>query len=176
MQKRIFQNLVYKTSRRGRVLAKSIPELGLKVNNRLMPSKGLPDVGLFEFAQVPFTTSWWVAPMDFRLTHDCPLLDLEGVGLEMWSLDLMHGWHLGPLQLLVSLALNFCLDSGLWAPNTGLEAADKRRISLLAIKSELYQFYKIKRRDPDWVAKGSEVTSHRPSTFSRNCCFLDIVD
>ena len=119
----------------------------------------MPDVASFEFLTVPFKASFWVSPLDFRLTHDCPLLELEGVGLEMWSLDLMHGWHLGPLQLLVSLSLNFCIDSGLCAPDTGLDAVDSRKISLLAIKAELFNFYKIKRNDPDWVGKGSEVTS-----------------
>lgn len=160
-QKRIFRYLVYKDKQRGRVLAQAIPELGLSQWARLMPSPELPDVASFEFMTVPFQCSWWVAPLDARLTHDCPLLELKGVGLEMWSLDLMHGWHLRPLQLLVSLILNFCLDSGLWAPQTGLDLTDTRKVSLLAIKAELFQFYKIKRADPDWVGKGSEETSHQ---------------
>ena len=91
--------------------------------------------------------------------HDCPLLQLSGVGLEMWSLDIMHSWHLGPLQLLVSLAFNFCLDSGLWAPtSTGLDAAEKRKLSLFAIKAELFQFYRDQKKDPSWVGKSSEVS------------------
>ena len=101
-----------------------------------------------------FTTSWWVGADDARLVHDCPLLQLSGVGLEMWSLDIMHSWHLGPLQLLVSLAFNFCLDSGLWAPtSTGLDAAEKRKLSLFAIKAELFQFYRDQKKDPSWVGK-----------------------
>ena len=159
MQKQIFRLLVYRENRRGRVLAKPFPCLGLPQWARLIPTPTMPDVASFEFLTVPFKASFWVSPLDFRLTHDCPLLELEGVGLEMWSLDLMHGWHLGPLQLLVSLSLNFCIDSGLWAPDTGLDAVDSRKISLLAIKAELFNFYKIKRNDPDWVGKGSEVTS-----------------
>ncbi|CAL1136592.1 unnamed protein product [Cladocopium goreaui] len=157
VQKQIFRLLVCKENRRGRVLSKPCACLGLPQWARLMPTPTMPDVASFEFLTVPFKASFWVSPLDFRLTHDCPLMELKGVGLEMWSLDLMHGWHLGPLQLLVSLSLNFCIDSGLWAPDTGLDAADSRKISLLAIKAELFNFYKIKRSDPDWVGKSSEV-------------------
>lgn len=172
-QKAVFRLLVYKEKRRGRVLAKAFPELGLCQWARLVPSPEMLDVELFEFMAIPFQCSWWVGPLEARVTHDCPLMDLKGVGLEMWSLDLMHGWHLGPLQLLVSLILNFCLDSGLWAPQNGLDAADSRKISLLAIKAELFQFYKLKRADPDWVAKGSEETSPKLSCklWSCPCCF-----
>ena len=96
---------------------------------------------------------------DARLVHDCPLLELSGVGLETLSLDIMHSWHLGPLQLLTSMALNYAIDSNLWAPPTeGLDAADKRKLSLLAIKAEQFQWYKEKRKDPDWRGKGSEAT------------------
>ena len=69
----------------------------------------------------------------------------------------MHGWHLGPVQSLVSLALNFCLDSGLWSPSTDINANERRKLGLLALKAELFQFYKEKRKDPAWTSKGTEV-------------------
>ena len=157
MRTKIYQKLQYKKKYRGRTLVKDLPEFGLKKFSRLMPTPTLPDVAAFEFTDVPFQCHWWVGHVDGRLLHDCPLLKLAGVGLQTWSLDILHGWHLGPLQLLVSLALNYCLDSNLWAPQTdGLDAKDKRHLSLLAIKAELFQFYKEKRKDPDWVGKSSE--------------------
>ena len=94
------------------------------------------------------------------MVHDCPLTTLSGVGLDMWSLDLMHAWHLGPMQQFVSLAMNHCLDSGLWAPDTALDVVDRKRISLLSIKTELFSWYKSQRLDPDWRGKGSEESSH----------------
>lgn len=123
-----------------------------------MPTPTLPDVAGFEFKEIPFETSWWVGPEDGRLLHDCPLLNLSGVGLETFSLDIMHSWHLGPLQLLVSKALNYCLDTGLWGPRAGGggDAQDRRKLSLLAIKSELFAFYRDQRQDKDWLGKGSE--------------------
>ena len=158
-QKRVYQHLFYKKKFLGRVVTENIPELGLPKNARLIPTSTLRDVGDFELMSPPFSTSWWVGPLDGRLLHDCPLMDVTGVGLEMWSLDIMHGWHLGPLQPLVSIAIHFCLESDLWAPRSpDYDAADRKRISLLAIKAELFGFYKLQRLDPEWVGKGSEET------------------
>lgn len=123
-----------------------------------MPSRDLQDVADFEFKKTPFSASFWVLSIEGRLVHDCPLLDVPGVGLEIWSLDIMHGWHLGPMQQLVSLSLNYCLATSLWAPPTPLDAEEKRRLGLLAIKAELHQWYKLQRLDPEWKAKGSEAT------------------
>ena len=159
MRSQLYRKLVYKKKFRGRGLVSDFPTLGLKKGSRLLPTAEIPDVGQFEFLTPPFTTSWWVGADDARLVHDCPLLQLSGVGLEMWSLDIIHSWHLGPLQLLVSLAFNFCLDSGIWAPtSTGLDAAEKRKLSLFAIKAELFQFYRDQKKDPSWVGKSSEVS------------------
>lgn len=158
LRTQVFRKLAYKKKLRGRALLSDLPNLGLRKNSRLMPTPWMPDVAQFEFTQVPFTSHWWVGPADARLVHDCPLLDLTGVGLETFSLDIMHSWHLGPVQLLVSLTLNFCIDSGLWAPSTiGQDAQDRRRVSLQGIKAELYQFYRDQRQDADWRGKGSEV-------------------
>ena len=157
MRTRIYQVLGYRKKYRGRVVLQGIPELGLRKNSRLMPTSTLPDVSQFEFTPVPFSTSWWImSPDTGRLLHDNPLMEVAGVTLESLSLDLMHTWHLGPVQILVSRALNLCLDSGLWAPSTQLDAAEKRRLGLYAVKVELMQFYRDQRADPEWNKRGSE--------------------
>ena len=156
-QKKVYKHLGYKKKFRGRVLLRDIPELGLKKFNRLMPSTSLQDVANFEHTAVPFETSWWLASPDERLLHDCPLVMVPGIGLHAWSLDLMHGWRLGPVQTFVSLALNFCLDSGLWSPSTNIDANERRKLGLLALKVELFQWYREKRKDPAWTKKGTEV-------------------
>ncbi|CAJ1390676.1 unnamed protein product, partial [Effrenium voratum] len=161
VQSLLFRNLEYRERLRGRVLVRAFPELGLPKHARLLPSQALPDVGKFEFTPTPFPATFWTASADARLTHDCPLLALSGVGLESFSLDIMHTWHLGPLQLLVSLCINFFLDTGLWAPaNSGgrVDASDKKKVALLAIKAELFQWYKEQRKDADWRARGTEAS------------------
>lgn len=170
MRTKVYQVLGYRKKFRGRVVLQDIPELGLRKHSRLMPTATLPDVSKFEFLEPPFSTSWWVmSPETGRLLHDNPLMEVSGVTLEALSLDLMHTWHLGPVQILVSLALNFCLDTGFWAPSTNLDAAEKRRLGLYALKAELFQFYREQRADPDWNKRGSEEPRlHKPykSIFS----------
>ena len=154
----VANNLGYRKKYRGRILLADVPQLGLKKFSRLMPTRDLQDVADFEFKQTPFRAAWWVLSTEGRLVHDCPLMDVPGIGLEMWSLDIMHGWHLGPLQQLVSLSLNYCLETGLWAPPTRLDAEEKRRLGLLAIKAELHQWYKEQWQDAEWRSKGSEAS------------------
>ena len=157
LRSKVYQSLAYRRKFRGRVLLRDVRELGLKKHSRLMPSTTLPDVAMFEFMEVPFTASWWTATPDDRLLHDCPLFQVPGVTLEAWSLDLMHAWHLGPVQTLVSMGFNFCLDTGLWSPKTDIDASEKRRLGLLALKAELFQWYRDQRKDPEWRKRGTEV-------------------
>ena len=160
MLRTIARNLEYNRDARGRHLVRDVdlPQLRLRKGWRLEPSRSLPDVAQFEFQAVPFEATFWVAPRTARLTHSCPLYLLEGVSHKSWSIDLMHAWHLGPLQQLVSLAIHTCISSGVFSPRTAnMAPADVRELALLAIKAELFQFYKILRsEDPDWRQKGSE--------------------
>ena len=84
---------------------------------------------------------------------------VEGFGLQSFSIDLMHTWHLGPIQPLVSLALHCCLDAQILNPNAFSLNADRQKVGLMAIKSELLQWYKQQRKDPEWLKKGTEVAS-----------------
>ena len=168
LQRLVTRNLVYNKKLRGRVLTTSLPELGLCKGSRLEPTSQLADVASFEYVATPFKACFWVGPEDARLTHMCPLFRLHGVTLDTWAIDIMHAWHLGPLQQLVSLSLHFCMDCGLWAPRTTqLAAADRKEMSLLAIKAELFQFYKeIRNTDPEWRQKGTEATWNHMERFS----------
>ncbi|CAE7541050.1 unnamed protein product [Symbiodinium sp. CCMP2592] len=155
----ITRHLEYKKATLGRALVCDLPQLGLRKGWRLEPCPGLPDVGQFEFTPLPFDCTFWVGPEDGRLTHGCPLFDIPGLTWESWAIDIMHSWHLGPLQQLVSLTLHFCIGSGLFAPKTiHLNASDRQQMSLLVIKSELFLFYQqLRELDPEWKRKGTEV-------------------
>ena len=137
----ILRHLEYKKAARGRALVCNLPQLSLRKGDRLEPSAALPDVAQFENTPVPFDCTFWVAPEDARLTHGCPLFQVPGVSWSTWAIDIMHSWHLGPLQQLISLTFHFCIGSGLFAPRTvHLDAADRNQMSLLVIKSELFVF------------------------------------
>ena len=154
----ILRHLEYKKAARGRALVCNLPQLSLRKGDRLEPSAALPDVAQFENTPVPFDCTFWVAPEDARLTHGCPLFQVPGVSWSTWAIDIMHSWHLGPLQQLISLTFHFCIGSGLFAPRTvHLDAADRNQMSLLVIKSELFVFYQqLRESDADWKRKGTE--------------------
>ena len=57
--RQIFQYLVYRKDCRGRAIIQSIPELGLKKWDRLLPSKTLPNVANFEVTEPPFQVTFW---------------------------------------------------------------------------------------------------------------------
>ena len=142
------------------MLTKAVPELNLQKGHRLMPSPDIPDVAEFEYKEVPFQATFWTGGLHDRVVHDNPLLLIQGVGLHTFSIDLMHTWHLGPMQQLVSLSLNCCLDAEILNPNTlSLAAPDRKKVGLMAIKAELFQWYKEQRKDPEWLAKGTEVAA-----------------
>ena len=121
MLRTIPRNLEYNRDARGRHLVRDVdlPQLRLRKGWRLEPSRSLPDVAQFEFQAVPFEATFWVAPRTARLTHSCPLYLLEGVSHNSWSIDLMHAWHSGPLQQLVSLAIHTCISSGVFLAQDG---------------------------------------------------------
>ena len=158
-QSRVFTLLQYNKTRRGRALIQPVPELGLCKGHRLMPAPDLRDVAEFESKQPPFYATFWIGGVDDRVVHDNPLLLVKGLGLHTFSIDLMHTWHLGPMQQLVSMSLHCFLDAGILNPNTlFLNAQDQKKVGLMAIKAELFQWYKEQRKDPEWLAKGTEET------------------
>ena len=155
----ITPQLEYKYKRRGRALVRDLPALGLRRGARLEPTAALPDVGMFEHTPLPFEATFWVGPEGARLTHSCVLFKIPGVSLDTWAIDIMHTWHLGPIQQLVSLALHFCINSGIFAPRTqNLDASDMQEMSLLTIKSELFLFYKEIRESDGMATQGNRGT------------------
>ena len=158
MQKRIYASLIYKKKCRGRCLKQDMVSLGLKRGNRLEPSEEMPDVGMFETMTVPFLALFWIWGKDARILHTNPLLLIPGFTLDKWAIDLLHTWHLGPIQAFVALVLFMLLASGLWTPTSRyLDQKDKDQLSLLNIKSELYGWYKTMGKDPKWKKSGTEI-------------------
>ena len=63
---------------------------------RLKPSAALPDVGSFEKQQCPFQCIFFRAVEHARVLHISPLLQIPGVSLGSWCIDLLPSWHYGP--------------------------------------------------------------------------------
>ncbi|CAE7256188.1 unnamed protein product [Symbiodinium sp. CCMP2592] len=145
---------------RGRCLLKAFQQLGLPKWARLEPSTLLPDVGSFEQQQSPFSCIFYVAGEHGRVLHVSPLLQIPGVSLSSWCIDLLHTWHYGPMSTYLTFALRALLSTDIYKPGNSavLDKEENDKLSLMALKAELWMFYKHRRAtDKEWSKKGSEV-------------------
>ena len=157
-QRSIYRCLAYKRKYRGRTLIEDIPALGLSKGNRLEPSPSMPDVAMFETKDVPFLCTFWIGDIHGRVVHGNPLVDICGFVIELWGIDILHTWCLGPIQAFVAFVIHLLIASGVYYKKLPwLDQEDADRISLNFIKAELFAWYKSMRRDPHWRRTGTEV-------------------
>ena len=141
----------------GRVLKKEFAALGLKQGDRLEPSSELPDVDTFNVQPCPFKSVFHTAGPNSRVLHISPLLSIPGVSLDTWCVDVLHTWHYGPLSTFIASALRTLLQTPIYQPNMdGLDNIETQKLALLALKAELWMYYKRKRHEEDWRKRGSE--------------------
>ena len=127
---------------------------------RLEPSTLLQDVGSFEHKQCPFTCIFYVAGEHGRVLHMSPLLQIPGVSLNTWAIDLLHSWHYGPMSTYLTFTLRALLNTEIYKPGNSavLDKEENDKLCLMALKAELWMFYKHRRAtDKEWSKKGSEV-------------------
>jgi hypothetical protein len=135
--------------------------------DRLHPSRLLRDVADFErqpSSAYPFRCLFWRLgdPKTARLIHHSPLMDIPGVGMESYAVDILHTWHLGGIPRYCGLALWAILRSDAYAYDLPphLYAEDRMHIKLLRLRSDLWIHYKaMQQEDPSWRTKASQVWS-----------------
>ena len=158
MRSRILGLLRYKKTFVGRGLVGAIPELGLMPGDRLEPSLALMDVARFGQTPVPFEATFWRMTTDDRCVHSSPLFWIPGIRIDTQGPDTLHVWALGPVVSYVGKAIWFLVKCQLYNPNIShISPEDCAKIALLKIKNKLMQHYRLKRADPEWRKKGSEV-------------------
>ena len=158
VQKLIYQNLLYRKNGRGRCLRRAIKALGLPKGARLEPSAALQDVGKFEVTSCPFRCTFYIAGKHGRALHISPFMQIPGMSLETWGIDILHTWHFGPMSSFICYVLKHLLQSPIWKPTIpGLDKEESDKLSLLALKAEMWTYYKLRRQqDARWREKGSE--------------------
>ena len=73
-------------------------------------------------------------------------------------MDILHTWHYGPLSTFITVVLRELIQTPIFQPNMdGLDKLESDKLALLALKAEMWSFYKHKRQDEDWRKRGSEV-------------------
>ncbi|CAE7376332.1 unnamed protein product, partial [Symbiodinium microadriaticum] len=145
---------------RGRCIRASFPALGLKQGWRLDPSPGLEDVCDFAKKQCPFKCVFFIGGKDARILHVSPFLQIPGVSVETWCVDILHTWHYGPMSTFIAYSLRLLLTTMIYRPAIpDLEKVEADRLALLCLRAELWTYYKRLREsdsDGSWKAKGSE--------------------
>ena len=149
--------LRYGKAGRGRVLKQGYRPLALQRGWRLEPSPGLADVDDFNEHRCPFTCTFYTGGKHGRVLHCSPLLQIPGVTLETWCVDILHTWHFGPMSTYITFTLQQLLSTPVWKPGVqGLEKEDEQKLSLFALRAEMWAYYRRKRNDPEWQKRGSE--------------------
>ena len=151
--------MFYRKAGRGRCLQKEFRPLGLPRRARLEPTSSLPDVGTFEDQQPPFSCLFYIGGIDGRVLHVSPLFQVPGLSLDSWCIDLLHSWHYGPLSMYLTCTLRALLSTDLYKPGNAatLDKEENDKLCLLALRGELWMYYKQKRAtDPEWNKRGSE--------------------
>ena len=148
----------------GRTLRTDIPHLNLMAGDRLHPALGLRDVGQFERLEPRCSVLFWRCGKTDRVVVLSPILQIPGVSMLSYGVDLLHAWALGPLQRFVAMCIWYIIKSGMLSPVAGwLSAGDRDSIALNQLKSALWGFYEAeRRRDPAQRWRGTQAPRGGP--------------
>jgi hypothetical protein len=129
----------------GRCLATDVIEKGLKEGDRLEPSDEVRDIGEFQSLAVPFVATFWRRGDETLCRHRNPLWQREvGMAFEKCStVDVLHGMHLGVLQVWARITIWFLLLAGVYGQPA--DAADRLANACLVVRSRLAAWAKERR-------------------------------
>ena len=98
------QALHYEKTKQGpagrALLSDDFHHLGLRRRDRLEPTRGLPDVGDFEFRRLPLLATFWRRSCETSARHRNPIFGpATGVSVQNIGIDWLHILSLGVIQL-----------------------------------------------------------------------------
>ena len=99
-------------------------------------------------------------------------MNIPGVGMESYAIDILHAWHLGGIPKYNGKVLWAILRSDAYLdPNQGnLYEADRMHLKLLRLRSDLWLHYKsMQRADPTWHKKASQVWNLTMKMLGKEC-------
>jgi hypothetical protein len=130
--------------------------------DRLHPSRTLRDIADFETQATPFMCLFWRVAnrKTARVLHHSPLMNIPGVCMESYAIDILHTWHLGGIPKYNGTVLWNILRSDAYADQyqNRLYEEDRMHLKLLRLRSDLWLHYKeMQQTDPSWHKKASQV-------------------
>jgi hypothetical protein len=131
--------------KRGRVLIRDVPALGLRQHDRLEPCPGLPDIGAFPDVPTPCTIVFWRVTNESYARHRNPML-ADDLGLspsKALTVDLLHCFYLGVLKVWTTTGIWAMLERGIFG---ALGTADEKlENNILVFRHRLMAWYKERR-------------------------------
>ena len=149
----------------GRALAQAIPGTPLLAGDRLEPSSTMPDIGAFEDTSTGLEVTFWRPNAESIAHHRNPIFDeVLGITQDRLVVDILHSFHLGPLQSFCTHAMWELFLCDAWAVGEGRTLDEVVQLSCQAIMRELAKWYSERRRTHPWDNM-TEIQTVTPSMF-----------
>ena len=115
------------------------------MGDRLEPSEEIPNIGqsFDERTSFPVTATFWRLARETLTRHRNPLFCAAiGMGpITCLTIDILHGWHFGPMLAFVSYVLWQLVLSGIWGAFEGTND-EALTVAVICLKNDLRVFYK----------------------------------
>ena len=138
------QALHYEKTKQGpagrALLSDDFHHLGLRRRDRLEPTRGLPDVGDFEFRRLPLLATFWRRSCETSARHRNPIFGpATGVSVQNIGLDWLHILSLGVIQLFLMNLVWDLVHSNVMNITGSMQNVFE--ITIARMKGELNEFY-----------------------------------
>lgn len=157
-----------KDGSRGLALMYDLPDLGLLENDRLTPSKTLPNPAeLGSVTQWPVTVTFWRKSMETWVRYRNPLMDVDmGITLVIFVADILHTMSLGVYKSFVMSALWHCIIDNIFEVPDFYSNEEKDVRSMQRLDYELTAYYR-KFRSSNSSVSLSEVYEISPKLLGK---------
>ena len=152
--------LAFSEASGGRVVRTAIKSLGLQVGDLVHPCADIPDTHALETVSLPALAKFWRGDKTHRLKKASPIMEIPGRTTKLLAVDLLHAWHLGPIQYFVGLGLWHLLESRVLSQSAPAGRAPKEQhaLGIRIMRSKLWAYYAERRQtDERFKAHGSQV-------------------
>ena len=157
-----------KAGARGRALAVDIPELGLKVGDRLEPCDAVPDIGEGFDSGNPGRALFWRIPEHPQVHHRLELFDAElGTGPDSLAVDTLHSGSFGVFKIASEDFLWDCFDANCWGVHEAT-AEGKLIVNVGRVRSDLFAWYSSEKRHGRAHTEIQALTHHMVGTSANH--------
>jgi hypothetical protein len=118
------------------------PSFTIEKNDRIEPHRSMNDhTKFFLFQHFPVKVLFWRRSLETAYRHRNPLLDASiGITIDLFSIDTLHTWNLGPLQRYCMKCAWTLLDFNVWDIQGA--SADRHGMGVLRLRNDLFHYYK----------------------------------